>query len=197
MSYGWRNALKLGLGSSLLLVVLPTACATGVEPEAEDGNASEGGSAAQAGSGSLGGTGVIPSAGKPSTTGGSTSNAFGGSSSAGMGAGGSASTGGKGGAGGSASTGGKGGAGGGTGGSGTGGGTGGGGPVGCACPTKKVWMDNTVLSWKTGDCLTVGAATYVYTGVIAQTYANGQCNPTKQEPWCADTSNDYKFMLCP
>jgi hypothetical protein len=54
-----------------------------------------------------------------------------------------------------------------------------------------------VLSWATGDCLTTGGVTYLYIGMKAQTYANGQCNPAKQEPWCPDSSNDYKFMACP
>jgi hypothetical protein len=43
----------------------------------------------------------------------------------------------------------------------------------------------------------VGDATYKYTGTKAQTYANIQCNPTMQEPWCTDSGNDYKFMVCP
>jgi hypothetical protein len=53
-----------------------------------------------------------------------------------------------------------------------------------------------VLNWSSGDCLDVAGTKYLYTGAKMQTYANAQCNPTKQEAWCTDSGNDYKFMAC-
>ena len=53
------------------------------------------------------------------------------------------------------------------------------------------------MSWTTGDCVTTAGTTYEYTGTKAQTYANSQCNPGKQEAWCTDSGNDYKFLVCP
>ena len=83
-----------------------------------------------------------------------------------------------------------------TGGASAGSGGNGGGGSGCACPKTLTWADNTVLNWASGDCLDVSGTKYLYTGAKAQTYANGQCNPTKQEAWCTDSGNDYKFMAC-
>jgi len=200
---------KLILSRALLLAALPLACATEVKPEFEDtgetnlpadtAGTSAGGTLATAGTSSL------PKAGTTSVGGSVASNPFGGTSSSGSSSGGAASGGSA--SGGSASggtasagsaTGGKAGSssGGAGGGAGTGGAGTGGAGSGCACPKTLTWMDNTVLNWKTGDCLDVGGAKYLYTGTIAQTYANGQCNPTKQEAWCTDSGNDYKFMLC-
>lgn len=182
-SAGWKHAVC----KCLLLWAVPTACAVGTEPDELAGSGGSGGTEAEGGSA---GTGVIPSAGTNSTsgtssTGGTSSNPFGGTS-GGAGKAGSGGSGGK--------------AGGGSGGSAAGGSSGGAGGTGgalCACTTTRPWVDNTVINWATGDCFSLGTATYVYTGVRAQTYANSQCNPMMQEAWCTDTSNDYKFMLCP
>ena len=192
----WSSAARV-----LLLAGLPLACAVGVSPEVEDsgGTGNDGGSSA-AGTLSVSGSSNGNVAGKPAT-GGTSSGAFGGtastggkggSSAAGAGGAGSTSGAGGGGAGGSAGAGGKGGAGG-AGGSSAGAGGGG---AGCACPKTLIWADNTVLSWSSGDCLDVAGTKYLYTGTKMQTYANAQCNPTKQEAWCTDSGNDYKFMAC-
>jgi hypothetical protein len=193
---------KLNLRHALLLALLPMACAVGVAPGVEaDDSADEAGS-------STGGNSIIPSLGGASgtankpTTGGAVANAFGGTASTGgkAGSGSSGSAGAKAGAGGSGGAGGTstGGAttGGTSGGGGTSAGGSGGGGAGCACPKPLTWTDNTVLNWSSGDCLDVSGAKYLYTGTKAQTYANAQCNPTKQEAWCTDSGNDYKFMLC-
>jgi hypothetical protein len=193
MSYR-HDPLKLVLGRALLLVALPiTACATGVEPELDDqpllsDDAGSGGALASKG-GSSAGTSTPPAKAGSSSASSSSASPFGGSANAGGKAGSNA-----GGAGASS------GAGSGSGGSAAGGGgsgSAGAGGNGCACTKTLTWTDNTVMSWAPGDCVTAGSVTYVYIGTKAQTYANGQCNPTKQEPWCPDTSNDYKFMACP
>lgn len=189
----------------LLLAAVPLACAVGVPPDMEAADTSDDGGTSAGGSLNVSGTTSMPTAGKAAT--GGTTGAFGGSASTGgkggssaAGSGGSGgssagaagtSHGGSGGSGGTAS-GGSGGAGGGSAGS---GGSGGGG-AGCACPKTLTWMDNTVLNWSSGDCLDVAGAKYLYTGAKMQTYANAQCNPTKQEAWCTDSGNDYKFMAC-
>ncbi len=191
----------------LLLAGIPLACAVGVPPDtADEGGGDEGGSSS-AGTLNVSGSVSMTMAGKGSN-GGTTSGAFGGTAStAGKGGTSAAGAGGSGGAGGAAgaalsSHGGSGGAGGGTAGSGgagggAGAGTGGsGGGAGCACPKTLTWADNTVLSWSSGDCLDVAGTKYLYTGTKMQTYANAQCNPTKQEAWCTDSGNDYKFMAC-
>jgi hypothetical protein len=192
--------LKLTRLLAFALALFPTACAIGVTAPIEDegGSGNEAGNEA-GGSAALAGAGGVPgSAGKPSS-GGTAANPFGGTAStggkAGSGSGGAGGTGGsaKGGAGGSGGTGGVTGGSGGMGGAGSGG-TGGG--SGCACPKTLTWMDNTVLNWSSGDCLDVSGAKYQYIGTKAQTYANAQCNPTKQEAWCTDSGNDYKFMAC-
>jgi hypothetical protein len=188
----------------LLLAGLPLACAVGVSPEFEDtgGTGNDGGSSA-AGTLSVSGSSSGNVAGKPAT-GGTSSGAFGGTASSGgkggssaAGSGGAGSTGGAGGgsAGGSAGAGGKGGAGGTAGAGGSSAGAGGAG-AGCACPKTLTWADNTVLNWSSGDCLDVAGTKYLYIGTRMQTYANAQCNPTKQETWCTDSGNDYKFMAC-
>ena len=193
MSYR-HDPLKLVLGHALLLAALPiAACATGVEPELDDqpllsDDAGSGGAPAPQGGSSAGAS--TPPAKASSSASGSSASPFGGSAAAGGKAGSNA-----GGAGASS------GAGSGSGGSAGGGSAGsssaGAGGSGCACAKTLTWMDNTVMSWAPGDCMTAGSATYVYIGTKPQTYANGQCNPAKQEPWCPDTSNDYKFMACP
>lgn len=205
------------LARLLLLIVAPLACARGVTPD----DTYEGGDdvANGAGSGGGGSGSVLPAGnagtttqtgGTPSTAG-TGSNAFGGTATSGGkpsgGAGGAGSggaaggsggggaggtgAGGKAGAGGAAGAGGKGGAGGAGGASGSGGAGG-----GCSCGATLAWKDDTNISWKTGDCLTVDTAKYVYVGMKMQTYANHSCNPTKQETWCTDSGNDYKFTLC-
>jgi hypothetical protein len=165
------------------------ACAVGVDQRLEDGDEPN----AAGGTLSNGGTrAASPQAGSASSGAGLSSNPFGGTATSG-----GASTGGQSGA----SAGGAkngGGASGSAAGAGDSGADSGGSVNGtCACPTPLTWMDNTVLSWAPGDCLSVGATTYLYTGTKAQTYANGQCNPGKQEAWCTDSGNDYKFMVCP
>lgn len=204
MSPAHLATLKSKLGKCLLIVALPTACAVGTEPEGnqaqpDPGSAGSSGSGIDAaGTGTLAGTGnVIPNAGTGSGSGdGGKSSAFGGSSSTGGKAGSSSagaagsSSGGKGGSS-------SGGAGGSSAGASAGGNSGsGGGGAGCACLVKAPWMANMVQTIKPGDCVTVTDKTYLYTGVKTQTYANDQCNPTKQEAWCIDTSNDYNFKLC-
>jgi hypothetical protein len=181
----------------LALAALPLACAVGVTPEEDNGGTANQGGDPVGGTASVSGSsGSATTAGKPS--GGSPSGAFGGTSASGGKAG--SSGGGNGGtagsiSGGSTSGGSTNGGSGGAGGSGgSGGGSGGG--AGCACPKTLTWMDDTSLSWSTGDCLDVAGAKYLYVGMRMQTYANHQCNPTKQETWCTDSGNDYKFMLC-
>jgi hypothetical protein len=181
----------------LLVAALPLACAEGVDPEIYDDSSLEAGTAGmQMGTGgsTAGAPSTPPKAGTSSTSAGTSSNPFGGSTSTGGkpstagGSGGSAgSTAGVGGA----STGGA--AGGSSGGAGGSGGSG----SGCACTKTLTWTDNTVMNWVSGDCLSVGGKNYLYTGTKAQTYANAQCNPSMQEPWCTDMGNDYKFMACP
>jgi hypothetical protein len=201
---------------ALLALALPSACATEVKPDfeasgdtgqpTETAGTSAGGMPASAGTGT-----VLPHAGTTATGGSAVTNPFGGTSSAGTASGGTSSAGsasggtssggvahggtstGGTGTGGSA-TGGKGGAAG-AGGSGSGG-TGGAGTGGCACPTKKTWVDNTSISFVTGDCFDVASAVYLYTGTKAQTWANKDCNPAMQLAWCSDMGADYKFMLC-
>jgi hypothetical protein len=208
MSRVHPHQLKLTLVRALLIAALPTACAVGVEPDMSDqGVTSDAGtSAGGTGSGGLAGASTtLPKAGAASTNGGgSVTNAFGGTASgggkAGSSTGGSASAGGSkdGGssAGGSSAGGSSGGGSGGSagnsgGGAGTGGGTG-----SCACKQTHAWADNTNISWVTGDCLTVGSKTYLYTGMKMQTWANKDCNPGMQLVWCTDSGNDYKFMAC-
>jgi hypothetical protein len=197
-------ARKHSLSRALLLLALPLACAVGVEPEATDGGddeppASGGGGSdtgGKTGGGSPGssGSGVIPKAGSNSSAGG-TSSPFGGTSSTGgvssAGSAGKAS-GGSAGSAGSAAAGasGSGGASGGSGGS-------GGSPGGvCACTKKIPWVDNTGITWVTGDCFTVGDKLFAYVGTKMQTWANGSCNPTKQDTWCPNMDTDYKFTPC-
>jgi hypothetical protein len=204
--------LKLRLLRALLIAALPTACAVGVEPDMTDeGVPSDAGSTSGGTGGGIlvGVGGTAPNAGTASSSGGSVTNAFGGTSSGGGGKSGSSSGGaagdggsksGSGGAGGSSAGGssaggssaGGGAAGsGGSSGSGTGGGTG-----SCVCKQTHAWTDNTNISWVTGDCLTVGGKTYLYTGMKMQTWANKDCNPVMQLTWCTDSGNDYKFMAC-
>jgi hypothetical protein len=197
MPYGRPGLLKLTFAGALLIAALPTACAVGVEPDFDDApNQGQAGSTAEGGGGQ-GGSGVLPIAGTtPTSTGGKASNPFGGTSSTG-GSGGAATAGSGGAAGGKGggSSGGSGTAG--SGGAATGGGGGaGGGGAGCACPKTLPWVDNMVLNWVSGDCLSVAGKNYLYTGTKAQTYANGACNPTKQEAWCTSVDGDYKFMAC-
>jgi hypothetical protein len=198
MASGRPALLKLTFSGALLIAAFPAACAVGVEPGFDDEpNQGQAGSTAEGGGGQ-GGSGVLPIAGTTTTSsGGKATNPFGGTSSSGgstAGGGGAAGGGGKAGS----SSGGAGTAGSaGSGGAATGGGGGaGGGGAGCACPKTLTWVDNMVLNWVSGDCLTVAGKTYLYTGTKAQTYANGQCNPTKQEPWCTSVDGDYKFMAC-
>jgi hypothetical protein len=196
MPYRRHAPLKLVLGRALLAAIASSACATGVEPELEDqpllsDEGASGGALAQGGSSA--GTASPPAKAGSSAAGGSSANPFGGTASVGGKAG---STGGDAGAGTGAGGFGGGGKAGGGGGS-AGSSSAGAGGSGCACAKTLTWTDNTVMSWGPGDCVTAGSATYVYIGTKAQTYANGQCNPAKQEPWCPDTSNDYKFMACP
>lgn len=200
MSLDRMAPLRPAVFKALLILALPSACATGLEPDdvAGEGSAGSSGTEAEGGSGTAGSS-VIPQAGSGSSSG-SSSTAFGGTSSTGgkggTGAGGTGSGGtAAGGKGGSAS-GGAGTAGSAAGGS-SAGGSGGSSGGACSCAKTQAWVDNTTISWATGDCFTVATATYAYTGTKAQTYANGQCNPSKQEAWCADSGNDYKFMLCP
>jgi hypothetical protein len=205
MSGGRVPQLKLTLQRALLIVALPTACAVEVQPNMSDEGGDTGGvSGSAAGGAPLGGMAGSPAkAGTSSTSGGSVTNAFGGTASsggkAGSGSGGSAGSSGGSGSGGSGK-GGSGGSGGGTAGSGGGsaGGSGGsgGGAGGCGCKKTVPWVDNTNISWGPGDCLTLATKTYLYTGTKMQTYANIQCNPAKQETWCTDSGNDYKFMVC-
>jgi hypothetical protein len=204
MSYAGISWLKLNLCRALLLVALPTACAVGVEPTSEgdgtdpDGTAgtspATGGTPGTSGSGS-----VLPKAGTTGTGGSVVANPFGGSASAGTSTGGSSTAGtSAGGAGGASSAGSSSGGSAGAAGKGSGGsaGAGGSGTGGCACPVKKVWMDNTNLSLVTNDCVDVAGALYLYTGAKPQTWANKDCNPTMQLAWCSDMGADYKFMLC-
>ena len=203
MSYARIAALKLTLCRTLLIAVLPTACAVGVTQE-DTGDMSDpvspGGSASGGKLGTSGSASVLPKAGTTGSAGSAVVNPFGGTASTTGGTAGSSSGGhSSAGAGGSAgkagsSSGGTGGAAGSSAG-GSGGGTGGAG-AGCACPTKKTWADNTNLSFGPGDCLDVAGAIYLYTGAKAQTWANKDCNPTMQLAWCSDVSSDYKFMLC-
>src|SRR6478609_5438691 len=191
---------------ALLLFVVPVACATGTQPSLDDlpivegmaGTTVEEGGSSSAGTdagGTPGSAGTLPLAGTTGTTAGSSSGGKGGSTGqggkSGSSSGGAATAGsaGKGGTGTGGSAGGSAGRGGtGTGGSsgGASGGSGGSGGAGdaCGCLTApKPWVDNSVMSFKTGDCLTTGGKTYRYTGTKAQTYANGSCNPAKQETW--------------
>ncbi len=198
----YRHApLKLVLGRVLLLAALPiSACATGVEPEFEDlpllsGDAGSGGAQASQG-GSNAGT-SSPSAKAGSSASGSSANPFGGSAGAGGTGKAGSNAGGAGASSGAGSGGSKAGAGGSAGSSSAGSSSAGAGGDGCACVKTLTWTDNTVMSWAPGDCVTAGSTTYVYIGTKAQTYANGQCNPAKQEPWCPDAGNDFKFMACP
>ncbi|MES1183387.1 MAG: hypothetical protein ABUL60_06200 [Myxococcales bacterium] len=215
MSHARLAPLKLTLCCALLALALPSACATEVKPDFEDtgdtgqptdsaGTSAGGTPATSAGTGT-----VLPHAGTTATGGTGVSNPFGGtSSSAGTAHGGTASAGTASGgtasggvphggtSAGGTSTGGS--AAGGKGGAGGAGGTGSGGTGtgGCACPTKKTWVDNTSISFVTGDCFDVASAVYLYTGTKAQTWANKDCNPAMQLAWCSDMGADYKFMLC-
>jgi hypothetical protein len=197
-----RQPSYSSLARLLCIAWLPLACAVGVSPEVEDnGAAPDGGGSSPGGALSIGGSAPVGTAGKATTGGNTTSGAFGGSASAGGkagstgsgGAGGNA-TGGAASGGAAASSGGGASAGSSSGGA-AGAGTGGSG-AGCACPAPVTWMDDTVTSIKPGDCVDVAGAKYLYTGAKVQTWANKQCNPTKQEAWCPDSSNDYKFMAC-
>lgn len=203
MSYARIAAVKLTLCRTLLIAALPTACAVGVTQE-DKGDMSDsvdtGGSSSGGKVGTSGSATVLPKAGTTGSAGSAVVNPFGGTASSGGNAGNS--SGGQSSAGASGSAGKAGSGSGGTGGAGgssaggSGGGTGGTGTGGCACPTKKTWADNTNLSFGPGDCLDVGGAIYLYTGVKAQTWANKDCNPTMQLAWCSDVGADYKFMLC-
>jgi hypothetical protein len=196
---------KLRLWHAVLIIALPSACATEVQQEFDDdGDPSDAGSGsggalvtggnggvipmpkAGSSSGGSGGSGVSPFGGT-SSTGGNASSGSGGMSEGGTDSGGSGGSGGK-------TTGGSGGASAGSGGASAG--TGGGGSGPCGCMKTLAWADNTVLNWSTGDCLTVDDATYKYVGTKMQTWANKDCNPTAQLAWCTDGGNDYKFMLC-
>lgn len=217
--------LKLRLCRAALIVALPCACATGVKPELDDtGDTSEPTETAGSSSGGMpetAGTSALPHSGSTSVGGNPVSNPFGGTSSAGKSGGGTSSAGtasggtgsggassGGSGAGGKAGSGAGGKAGSSAGGSagagGKGGADGGGGSGGavatgsCAtCPTPpKTWADNTNISFGPGDCFDVSGALYLYTGKKAQTWANKDCNPTKQLSWCSDPNTDYNFMLC-
>lgn len=188
--------LQLVLGPALLLTLMPSGCAVGVEPAFEDeptvhGGSANGGSAGKATAGGSGaGTPSPPSSAGTTSTSGSGANPFGGS----------AGSGGKGGAGSGGTSGSSAGSGGSSAGSGgtSGSSAGSGGTsAGCACAKTLAWADNMNLSWASGDCVTTGGVTYLYTGTKAQTYANGDCNPAKQLAWCRDAGNDYKFMACP
>jgi hypothetical protein len=189
-----RSAASGLVRLALLLATLPLACAVGVDPELYDETetASEAGTAGApvgAGGSAANMAGAAPKAGTGSTSAGASANPFGGTNTGGKpnatsGAGG----GGGGGVSGGASTG---------GGGSSSAGAGGGGGGACGCGMTLMWADNTVMNWVSGDCLTVSGKTYLYTGTKAQTYANSQCNPTKQETWCTDMGNDYKFMACP
>jgi hypothetical protein len=220
MSYARFAALKPTLSRALLILALPSACATEVTPDFGDpGDPSQpadtAGSSAGGAPSTAGSTTVLPHAGTTTTSAGAATNPFGGTSSAGgsiagaSSAGtsnggtssGGASSGGAskggssaGGKGGSSSGGatGAGGSAAGTGGSATGGGA----TSGCACPAPKTWADNTNLSFGPGDCVDVAGKVYLYTGTKAQTWANKDCNPTMQLAWCSDVGADYKFMLC-
>jgi hypothetical protein len=208
MSYARFAPLKLSLSRALLIAAMPIACAAEVKPEFEDTGDTDmpADTAGTSAGGTLGtaGSSVLPSSGTTSVGGTKVvANPFGGTSSSGSSSGGSSSSGASsggassGGASGGSAAGGKAGAStGGSAGSSAGGtGTGGAG-AGCACPTKKVWADNTTLAFGPGDCLDVAGALYLYTGVKAQTWANKDCNPTMQAAWCSDVGADYKFMLC-
>jgi hypothetical protein len=190
-----RSAASGLVRLALLVATLPLACAVGVDPELyDDTEAPEAGTAgAPVGSGGSAANvaGTAPKAGTGSTSAGANANPFGGTSTggkpnatsgagSGSGGGGSAVNGGASAGGGGASS----------------AGAGGGGGA-CGCSTTLMWADNTVMNWVNGDCLTVSGKTYLYTGTKAQTYANSQCNPSKQEAWCTDMGNDYKFMACP
>jgi hypothetical protein len=202
MSYAGKSWLKLDWCRALLLVALPTACAVGVDPKFEDDGTEPDGTAGTStstgGMPSTAGTGgTLPKAGTTGTgtAGSAVVNPFGGTASAGSSAGGSSAGSAAGGASsaGSTSGGSAGAAGKGSGGS---AGAGGSGTGGCACPVKKVWMDNTNLSFVTNDCVEVAGALYLYTGAKPQTWANKDCNPAMQLAWCSDVGADYKFMLC-
>lgn len=206
MSFRRSRQVPLALRHALWFAAL-SACATGVQQDlVDDGSSSSGGNntgGTLMAAGEAGTSSVVPIAG--STSKGGAGNPFGGSASTGgkssAGSGGMAGQGGASAGSGGASAGsggasaGSGGASAGSGGASAGGG--GGGSGSCGCGATKVWADNTNISFATNDCLTVGTATYKYVGTKAQTYANGQCNPSMQEPWCTDSGNDYKFMLCP
>jgi hypothetical protein len=194
-----RPAFSRHLPLFVLVAAVPLACAVGVDPEIYDDSATTpepgtAGTLTSTGGSNAGAPATPPKAGTSSTNAGTSNNPFGGSSGTGgkpSTTGGSAgSTAGGVGVGG-ASTGGA--AGGSSGGAAGSGGSGG----GCACTKTLTWTDNTVLNWVSGDCLSVSGKNYVYTGTKAQTYANAQCNPGKQEAWCTDMGNDYKFMACP
>ena len=193
---------KPALVRVLLLACLPLACAVGVAPEMEENGATgdDGGTAA-GGALNVSGSGPSTTAGKTNT--GGVPAAFGGTATTGGKAGSS-----PGGVTGSSSAGSSsagsvsGGVGGGS--AGTGGGSAGtasagtaGSGAGCTCPAPVAWMDDTVVDVKPGSCVDVAGARYLYGGSKTQTWANKQCNPTQQEAWCADASNDYKFTACP
>jgi hypothetical protein len=204
-------APKLSWFRALVLVGLPVACATGVEPEPAVGDGSSAGTSAEAGSesggGSPGSAGTLPLAGTTVSEGGK-GTAFGGTTGqagkAGSAAGGAATagsggaSGGKGGSSGASGTGGAAGRGGSGGGTSGGSGGSGGGTGGCTCANTLMWVDNTTLNFSMGDCVTTMGKTYLYTGTKMQTYALGQCNPTAQETWCPlpPPGNGYSFMAC-
>jgi len=217
MSPGRLPQLKLSLLRALLIAALPTACAVGVQPDLSDAGGTDTGGDSGSAAGGTGGmalagmSGSLAQAGTTSPNGGSVTQAFGGTSSSGgkagsgsggsggaggAGKGGSAGAGGAGKGGSGGSGGGSGGSGGSSGGSGGGGGGSGGAGSGCTCKQTKAWTDGGNISWVTGDCLTTGGKTYLYTGTKMQMFANGDCNPAKQLTWCTDSNNDYKFMLC-
>lgn len=190
-----RSIFSRRLPIALLVVSLPLACAVGVQPEVDDatdpGMAGTTAAPGGAGGSSAGASGTMPKAGTTATNAGGGAEPFGGTGSTGgkgnatSGAGGGGSS--SGGAGGGATA--------GAGGSSSAGAGGSGGA--CACGATLMWKDNASMNWVTGDCMTVSGKTYRYTGTKAQTYAHGDCNPTKQEAWCTDVGNDYKFVACP
>ena len=218
MSYARFAALKPTLYRALLILALPSACATEVPPDFGDPDdtgqpTDTAGSSAGGSPGAAGSTSALPHAGTTTTSAGAATNPFGGTSSAGASNGGTtgggaisggatsggASTGGSSSGGsskGGSSAGGKGGSGSGgaAGAGGSAAGAGGSATGGCACPSPKTWADNTNLSFGPGDCLAVSGKLYLYTGTTDQTWANKDCNPTMQAAWC--TGSDYKFMLC-
>jgi hypothetical protein len=204
MSLRRTGQLKLGLWYALLVSAVPSACANGVQQDFDEGEAPSAGGKGSGGALVTGGSGSVvpppPKAGS-SGTGGAASNPFGGSASTGgkaTGGAGGMSGGGadnEGGSGGKATGGASGSATGGA--SGGSGGSGGSGSGPCACAKTLNWVDNTNITFSTGDCFKVGDATYEYVGTKTQTWANLDCNPTKQMAWCKDVGADYRFTLCP